>query len=196
MDFAFTEEQQMIRDTAEAFLTEVSSSEAIRAAMDCEQGYNDETWQRICGEMYWQAIHIPEEYGGMGLGYVESVAMLEQMGRYLLCSPFFSTVCLATNALLVAGSEEQKAEYLTQIFEGSLTATLAYTGSNGRWDAEAVQATAERDGDNYVLNGELRYISDGHTAGLLIIAARKERSVGTDGISLFAIPADSAGIDR
>ena len=97
MEFAFTEEQEMIRDTAASFLAEVSDSEAVRRAMATELGYEPELWQRICGEMYWQAIHIPEEYGGMGLGYVEVVAMMEQMGRYLLCSPFFSTVCLAEN---------------------------------------------------------------------------------------------------
>ncbi|MFC6981146.1 acyl-CoA dehydrogenase family protein [Microbulbifer taiwanensis] len=88
MQFAFTEEQQMIRDTAEQFLAEVSTSEAIRSAMETELGYQPELWQRICGELYWQAIHIPEAYGGMGLGQVELAAMLEQMGRYLLCSPF------------------------------------------------------------------------------------------------------------
>ena len=196
MEFSFTEEQQMIRDTAQAFLSEVSSSEAIRRAMASDQGYEDEIWQRICGEMYWQAIHIPEQYGGMGLGYVELVAMLEQMGRYLLCSPFYSTVCLATNALLVAANEEQKTEYLGKICEGSLTATLAYTGTNGKWDAEAVQATAKKDGDHYRLNGCLRYVPDGHSAGLIIIAARSEGSQGQEGISLFAVPADTAGMDR
>ena len=80
MEFAFTEEQEMIRDTAASFLAEVSDSEAVRRAMTTEQGYESELWSRICGEMYWQAIHIPEEYGGMGLGYVELVAMMEQMG--------------------------------------------------------------------------------------------------------------------
>lgn len=196
MEFAFTEEQQMIRDTAASFLAEVSGSEAVRRAMATEQGYEQELWQRICSEMYWQAIHIPEQYGGMGLGYVELAAMLEQMGRYLLCSPFYATVCLATNALLVAGTEEQKANYLAQICEGSLTATLAYTGTNGRWDTEAVQVTARRDGDSFLLNGKLRYVPDGHTAGLLIIAARSQGSSAAEGISLFAVPADTAGIDR
>lgn len=199
MEFAFTDEQQMIRDTAEAFLAEVSDSEAIRRAMATEQGYEDELWGRICGEMYWQAIHIPEEYGGMGLGYVELVAMLEQMGRYLLCSPFFSTVALATNALIVAGSEEQKAQYLAQICEGSLTATLAYTGAvageqSGIWGADAVTATCKNEGDNFVLNGTLRYVPDGHSAGLIIVAARNEGSAGEEGISLFAVPADTAGV--
>ena len=92
MEFAFTEEQEMIRDTAAAFLAEVSTSEAIRSAMATDTGYDPALWERICGEMYWQAIHIPEAYGGMGLGYVEVVAMMEQMGRYLLCSPFFSII--------------------------------------------------------------------------------------------------------
>jgi alkylation response protein AidB-like acyl-CoA dehydrogenase len=161
VEFSFTDEQQMIRDTAEAFLAEVSSSEAVRAAMATESGFDPALWQRICAEMYWPALHIPEEYGGMGLGYVELVATLEQMGRYLLCSPFFSTVCLGVNALLVAGSEAQKAEYLPQIIEGR-TATLAYTGSSGRWDAAAVEGICKKEGDDYVLDGSWRYVPDGH----------------------------------
>ena len=139
MEFAFTEEQEMIRETAAAFLAEVSDSAAVRRAMATEQGYESELWSRICTEMYWQAIHIPESCGGMGLGYVELVAMMEQMGRYLLCSPFFSTVCLAGNALRVAGSEEQQAQWLGQLCEGRLTATLAFNGGSSRWDAERLR---------------------------------------------------------
>jgi alkylation response protein AidB-like acyl-CoA dehydrogenase len=195
MDFKFTEEQLMIRSTAEAFLAEVSSSAAVRAAMATEQGYDPALWRRLCAEMYWQATHIPEQFGGLGLGYVELVAMLEQMGRYLLCSPFFSTVCLATNALLVAASEEQKARYLPQVIAGK-TATLAYTGSNGRWDAAAVEGTCERRGDQFVLNGCWRYVPDGHSADLLVIAAREPGSEGESGISLFVVAADAAGIQR
>lgn len=195
MEFAFTEEQEMIRDTAAAFLAEVSDSEAVRRAMVTEQGYESGLWDRICGEMYWQAIHVPEEYGGMGLGYVELVAMMEQMGRYLLCSPFFSTVCLAGNALLVAGSEEQKAHWLGKLCAGDLTATLAFNGGSRRWDAEAVTATWRRNGDTYLLDGDYRYVIDGHTSGLLIVAAREAGSTGSDGIGLFLVPADSAGVE-
>jgi alkylation response protein AidB-like acyl-CoA dehydrogenase len=132
----------------------------------------------------------------MGLGYVELVAMLEQMGKYLLCSPFFSTVCLGANALMVAGTDDQKTQYLSQIAEGSLTATLAYTGTGGRWDAKAVEATYLESDGAYTLNGTLRYIPDGHTAGLLIVAARQDGSSGEQGISLFAVPADTAGVQR
>ena len=197
MEFTFTEEQEMIRDTAAAFLAEVSDSDAVRRAMATELGYEPELWQRICGEMYWQAIHIPEEFGGMGLGYVEVVAMMEQMGRYLLCSPFFSTVCLAANALLVAGSDEQKTRWLGQLCEGGLTATLAFNGGSDRWDAKAITATWRRDGDTYVLNGDYRYVIDGHSADLLVVAAREEGSQGEEaGIGLFLLDANSDGVAR
>ncbi|MDH4051035.1 MAG: acyl-CoA/acyl-ACP dehydrogenase [Rubrivivax sp.] len=196
MEFAFTEEQQMIRDTAAAFLAEVSDSEAVRRAMATEQGYEDGVWQRVCQEMVWQAMHIPEAYGGMGLGYVELVAVLEQMGASLLCAPFFSTVCLGVNALLVAGSDEQRARYLPAIAEGSLTATLAYTGVSRRWDADAIAVSCEPRGDGYVLNGTLRYVLDGHTAGLVAVAARAPGTSGEAGVSLFLLSGDSPGLTR
>ncbi len=195
MDFAFTDEQKMIQDTAQSFLADVSNSDAIRAAMETELGYDEQIWQRICNELYFHAITIPEEYGGMGLGYVELVAVMEQMGRYLLCSPYFSTVCLATNALLVAANEEQKAIWLPKIMEGT-TATLAYTGRNGKWDAEAIQATYEKDGDHYNLNGTLRFVPDGHSADLLIVAARSKGSLGDKDISLFLVPAGTKGVTQ
>jgi alkylation response protein AidB-like acyl-CoA dehydrogenase len=201
VEFRFTDEQKMIRETAESFLQDVSTSEAVRKAMATESGYDTELWQRICTELCFQAITIPEEFGGMGLGYVELASVLEQMGRTLLCSPFFSTVCLGANSLLVAGTAQQQAEFLPQIVEGSLTATLAYTGAKagyggGTWGADAVQASVKKSGDNYILNGTLRYVIDGHTADLLIIAARAENSSGTAGVSLFAVPAQTAGITR
>jgi alkylation response protein AidB-like acyl-CoA dehydrogenase len=196
MEFAFTEEQEMIRDTAAAFLAEVSDSEAVRRAMATESGYEAALWQRICKEMYWQAIHLPEDHGGMGLGYVELVATMEQMGRYLLCSPFYATVCLAANALLIAGSETQKARWLGRLCEGDTTATLAFNGGVASWDASAVTATWRRDGDGFLLNGDYRYVIDGHTADLLVLAAREEGSSGAGGISLFLLPAGSEGLSR
>ena len=193
MEFAFTEEQQMIRDTAESFFTDVSSSEAIREAMATPEGYNSELWQRICTELYFQAITIPEDFGGMGLGYVELVAVMEQMGRFVVCAPFFSTVCMASTALLMAANEDQQAEYFGKILEGE-TATLAFT-SNGNFDARGVTATYKKDGDNFTVNGSYRYVIDGHTAQSLIIAAREEGTTGTDGIALFVLPANTAGVD-
>ena len=195
MEFAFTDEQEMIRDSAESFLQDVSTSEAVRSAMVTEAGFDSELWQRICTEMYWQALTIPEEYGGLGLGYVELTILLEEMGRRLLCSPFSSTVSLGVNALLVAGNEAQKQQWLPQIAEGSLTATLAYTSRN-RWDAKAVDIIAQKEGDGFVLSGTYQYVPDGHTADLLVVAARSQDSEGQNGISLFALPADTEGVTR
>ncbi|MEM9255519.1 MAG: acyl-CoA dehydrogenase family protein [Pseudomonadota bacterium] len=196
MDFAFTDEQEMIRATAGAFLSEVSDSAAVRAAMATEQGYDPELWQRICSEMYWQAIHLPDACGGMGLGYVELIAMMEQMGRYLLCAPFFSSVCLGSNALLVAANEQQQARWLSALCAGERTATFAYNGGRKCWDASAVTATWRRDGDDFVLSGDYRYVIDGHSADLLVLAAREEGTEGADGIGLFIVEADASGLTR
>lgn len=190
MEFAFSDEQEMIRASAEAFLADVSDSAAVRAAMASEAGHDPALWQRLCSEMVWPAIHIPEQYGGLGLGFVELAILLEQMGRRLLCSPFFASACLATPALLLGGSEAQKARWLPQLAEGSLTATLAYAADN-RQGLDAVQASARAEGEGFVLDGVLRQVIDGHSADLLIVAAR-----GAQGISLFAVEAATPGISR
>lgn len=195
MDFAFSDEQEMIRASAEEFLADVSTSGAVRAAMASELGYDPALWQRLCRDLCWPAIHIPEEYGGLGLGFVELAILLEQMGRRLLCSPFFATACLATPALLLGASAAQKQRWLPRIAEGSLTATLASSSGNG-WGAGQVQVSALAEGDGYLLDGVLEHVPDGHSAQLLIIAARHPHSVGTDGISLFAVEAGHLAIQR
>ena len=195
MNFKFTDEQMMIRDTAEAFLAQTSTSAAVRQAMGTELGYDHQLWRRICDEMCWQGMHIPEAYGGLGLGYVELVATLEQMGRYLCCSPFYASVCLAANALLVTGTEHQKLTYLPQIAVGK-TATLAYTGESGGWDSNSVKVTYQKQGDSYRLNGSYRFVPDGHSAEILVLAARDQDTQGNEGISLFVVPANAPGINR
>ncbi|MDH4566105.1 acyl-CoA dehydrogenase [Pseudomonas sp. BN414] len=190
MEFAFSDEQEMIRESAESFLADVSDSAAVRAAMASDLGHDPALWQRVCSEMVWPAIHIPEAYGGLGLGFVELAILLEQMGRRLFCSPFFASACLATPALLLGGSEAQKAKWLPQLADGSLTGTLAYA-SNSRNGLDSVQANVREEGKGFVLDGKLRQVVDGHSANLLIVAAR-----GSEGIGLFVIPADTPGISR
>jgi alkylation response protein AidB-like acyl-CoA dehydrogenase len=196
MDFAFTEEQEELREIARGFLEEHSGSEAVRHAMESELGYDPELWKQLGAELGWTSVVIPEEYGGLGLSYVELVALLEVTGGALLCAPFFSSVCLGGNALLVAGSEEQKQEHLPGIAEGQTRATLAYAESNGRWDAAGITAIARADGGDFVLNGVKSYVVDGHCADLLVVAARREGSSGKDGVSLFVLPADHPGVER
>ncbi|HEF4761286.1 TPA: acyl-CoA/acyl-ACP dehydrogenase [Pseudomonas putida] len=195
MEFAFSDEQEMIRASAEGFLADVSDSAAVRAAMVSERGFDEALWQRLCQEMYWPAIHIPEAYGGLGLGFVELAILLEQMGRRLLCSPFFATACMATPALLLAANDAQKQRWLPAIADGSLTATLAFSSANG-WAAQDVQATAVVEGEGFVLDGTLTHVIDGHGADLLIIAARTPGTTGEAGISLFAVDAQQVGIER
>ncbi|WP_194790330.1 acyl-CoA dehydrogenase family protein [Pseudomonas sp. UFMG81] len=190
MDFAFTDEQEMIRESAEGFLADVSDCAAVRVAMASELGYDAALWQRVCSELCWPAIHIPEAYGGLGLGFVELAILLEQMGRRLFCSPFFATACLATPALLLAGNEVQKQRWLPAIATGELSATLAW-GDGGGWLAEGVGVTATPEGEGYVLEGEYGQVVDGHSAQLLVIAARV-----AEGISLFLVEAGQQGLTR
>src|SRR4029453_1665604 len=97
------------------------------------------------GEVGWTAVIVPEAYGGLGLGQVELAVLMEEMGAALLCAPFFSTVCLATNALVVGGSEEQKQGSLARIPAGRMVDPVAWTEPSGRWDAAGIETTARRE---------------------------------------------------
>jgi alkylation response protein AidB-like acyl-CoA dehydrogenase len=195
MDFQFDEAQQELRETARAFLQEHQSSEAVRRAMETELGYEPEVWKRIGAELGWTSVHIPETYGGLGLGDVELVALMEVMGESLLCAPFFSTVALGANALLVAGSESQKLEWLPAIAEGLRTATLAYA-EPGLRPGGSFATVARRDGDEIVLLGEKGSVVDGHSADLLIVAAADAETGGDGAVGLYAVPGDAAGLER
>jgi alkylation response protein AidB-like acyl-CoA dehydrogenase len=200
VNFAFTQEQEELRSAARGFLADHSTSEQVRRAMESALGYDPEVWKRIASELGWPAVAIPEAYGGLGLGAVELTALMEEMGRVLLCAPFFSSVCLAGNALLSAGSEEQKREFLPAIAEGRRLATLAWTGPSGAPGAAGIAATvrptARRQGGEFALRGAWRFVLDGLGADLLVVAARREGSTGEEGVSLFAIPSDTPGVER
>jgi len=196
MRFAFTEEQDALRATARAFLAEHSASEPMRRAMQSELGYSPELWKTISMELGWPAVSVPEVYGGLGLGAVELAALLEAMGEVLLCAPFFSSVCLGANALLVAGSDAQKRELLPAIAEGRTLATLAAFEPDKSWTAAGIEAEVRREGGDYVLSGRKRFVLDGHCSDLLVVAARRAGTRGEEGLSLFAVPATSQGVER
>jgi alkylation response protein AidB-like acyl-CoA dehydrogenase len=196
LDFAFTEEQEELRAAARAFLADHSSSEAVRRAMASELGFDAELWKRIGCELGWTSVHIPEACGGSGLGYVELVALLEVMGEWLLCAPFFSSVCLAANAILAAASEAQQREWLPGIAAGRTLAALAFAESGGTGETSPCETTARRDGRDFVLAGRKRHVLDGHCAELLVVAARSPGSAGDRGISLFAVPAATRGVEH
>ena len=196
MNFAFTEEQEELREAARAFLCDHSTGEQVRRVMESELGYDPEVWKRIGQELGWPCVIVPEAYGGIGLGAVELVALMEMMGESLLCAPFFSTVCLGAQALLEAGTEAQKEEHLPAIAEGQLLATLAVTEAAGSFEAAGIQATAEKRGDDFVLSGTKRFVVDGHSAELIAVAARTPGTQGEEGISLFLVRGDTQGLTR
>ena len=196
MNFAFTEEQHELRATARAFLAEACKPEAVRAAMESALGYDEKLWAQIGSELGWTAVVVPERCGGLGLSWVELVALQEVIGESLAPSPFFASVCLAANAILAAGDAAQHEALLPGIAEGRTRAALALAEASGRWDADGIAATCERSGDGYLLRGEKRYVVDGASADLLVLAAREPGSRGAAGVSLFALPASSAGLAR
>ena len=197
MNFALDEEQERLRGTARAFLAEWSSSPRVRAAMDSPLGWDPGVWRRIAAELGWTAVIVPEACGGLGLGQIELAVLMEEMGSALLCAPFFSTVCLAANALIVGGSEEQRQGALARIAAGKITATVAWTEGNGRWDASGIEAVARRrPAGDFVLTGRKTFVLDAHSADLILVAARREGSTAEEGVSLFLVPGDAAGLTR
>ncbi len=191
MNFASTEEQEELRKTVRAFLDAKSSEESVREQMETDDGYDAAVWTQMAEQMGLQGLHIPEEYGGSGYGYVELGIVLEEMGRSLLCAPFFSTVVLAANALLLSGDEAAKKEYLPGIASGQTIATVAFTEPNGKWDESGIETTATASGDGYTLNGTKSFVLDGNIANLIIVAAKTDA-----GTSLFAVQGDAAGMTR
>ncbi len=190
MQFAFTEEQDQLRSFVRQFLEEKSDEAAVRELMETNAGYDEAVWAQMAEQLGLQSLVIPEEFGGQGFSWVELIVVLEEMGRALLCAPFFSSVVLSTSALLLSGDETAQGTYLPAIASGELIATVALTEENGRWDESGVTATAVNDG-GWSINGSKHYVLDGHTAGLIIVAARTN-----NGVSLFAVDGDAAGLER
>ena len=134
MDFAFSEEQEELRRTIRRFFAEHSPISEVRRQIETEDGYDPKLWAQLADPLGLQALTIPEEYGGQGFGSLELTVVLEEMGKALVCAPFFATVVLAANALLASGDGDAKAELLPSIASGETIATLAFTEDNGRWD--------------------------------------------------------------
>ena len=196
MNFAFSEEQEELRRTVRQFLEAKSSSPDVRRLMETAEGYDEAVWRQMGQELGLQGLHIPEEYGGQGFSFVELCIVLEEMGRVLLCAPYYSTVVLAANAILNAGTDAQKQAHLPSIASGESIATLAFTEPNGKWDASGITMEAKPSGDGYALNGTKMFVIDGHTADQIVVVARLAGTTGEDGISFFTVAGDAAGLTR
>lgn len=198
MNFSLTDDQSMIRDAAADFLAEAAGSAELRTVIDRDSNSDREgegdfdavLWRQLGSELGWCATAIPEHLGGLGLGQVELVLLFEQMGRRLLCSPFFATVALAANALQLLGSAAAHQRWLPQIAAGELRATLALAGWGVGLGEPGV--TAQRSGQGWLLDGALAHVPDGASAELLLVLAR----LAEGGLGLFAVPAAAEGLGR
>ena len=192
MRFAFTDEQEQLRLAVRRFLVDQSPTTAVRRLMATDTGYDPAVWQRLCNDLAWACVHVPQSYGGQGFTVEELAIIVEEMGRALLCAPYFSSTVLAATAILYAGAEADKAELLPPIAAGTRLAALAVTEPNGRWGASDIETTVTR----RRLSGAKSFVVDGHIAEVLIVAARRPGSRGADGLSLYAVEADADGLSR
>jgi len=190
MDFAFSEEQEMLRASAREFLAKQCPSSYVRRMMEAEDAWDPAFWARLA-EMGWTSLGIPEEYGGVGT-FLDLVVVLEEAGRALLPGPFFSTMGLAVPALLEAGGDAHKKEVLTAIAAGTARATVALTEPSGRWDAEGITLAAQPSGDGWRLDGVKLFVPDAAVADHMVVAART-RSGGEHGVTLFLVSGRPGG---
>ncbi len=163
----FSEEQADLLEVATNFCRDKSPIDKVRKLIESDSGFNPEVWKDIVG-LGWLRIAIPEEYGGVGLSLGEAAPVMEQLGRFMLASPFLSTT-LAAQAVLAGGTEEQKQHLLPKIVEGAI-ATLALTEDSGDWDLSQISARAEKDGDEIVLSGKKLFVCDAVSAHWFIVS--------------------------
>jgi alkylation response protein AidB-like acyl-CoA dehydrogenase len=194
MQFAFTEEQSLIRDTARSFFDEHGVSAKVRAALSTRGGYDEDAWHLIAREMGWAGIAIAERYGGSGLSAVELSILQYEQGRRIFPSPFFASVCLGAALIEEVASEAQKRALLGAIASGNLRVSAAVTSPEGLAGPQGVAATLERGANGWRLSGECGFVVGAATAELLLILTRAPGSSGSTGMSVVALPVGRAGI--
>jgi alkylation response protein AidB-like acyl-CoA dehydrogenase len=186
----FSPEQDELRDSVCRFLADKAPMTAVRAYVD-GGAYDDALYAAMAGQLGLTGLAVPEKFGGAGYSVVELGIVLEEMGRALTPSPYFATAGLAVPALLATDDDAAKAALLPGLADGSVTATLALAELDGRWDLEALATTASSSADGWTLDGTKAYVVDGHTADLLLVAARSSAGVG-----LYAVEATASGLTR
>ena len=194
MSFVLSEDQQMLRDTAEAFARDELAVNHLRGLRDAgANGVDPESRQKLA-ELGFFGVLIPEEYGGVGMGMVAMGQVMEMQGRTIAATPLLQTAVLGASPLTLGASEDMKAAWLPKVASGEVTLALAL--DEGTHHAPLNIATeAERNGQGYTLNGAKRYVTDGQHADMFIIVARTFGEPGqSHGLSLFLVPRDADGL--
>ena len=190
MNFEFSDDQKQLRDQARRFLAEKCPPKAVRAVLEGKEAYDKALWKGLA-EMGFLGVAIPEEFGGTGAGHLELCVIAEEMGRALAPVPFSSTVYLAAEALMLAGSDAQKQKWLPKIASGEAIGTLALFEGTGNPSAKAVKLTAV----NGVLNGVKKPVADGAIADFAIVAARTGTSGRETDIALYLVDLKGGGVE-
>jgi alkylation response protein AidB-like acyl-CoA dehydrogenase len=189
MDAVFGAEHEELRSAIRRFLERKSPESEVRRLMETTAGYDPAVWSQMADQLGLQGLIIPEQFGGSGYGYVELIVVLEEMGRALLCAPYFSSVVLAANLLMASGDDGAKKDYLPGIASGSVIATVALAEVDGGWDEACVALRADGRGGCWTLTGEKLFVFDGTAADVVLAVARTP-----GGVSVFAVEKGAAGL--
>ena len=195
MAMLLNEEQGMLKDAAQGYLKTSAPIAQLRKLRDSESadGFDRKTWKDMA-EMGWASVLVPEEHGGVAMGHVAAGVIAEEMGRTLTASPFLSTAILGATALTRFGSEAQKGEYLPRLAAGDFLTALAVDETH-KHSPSNVTTTAQRSGNGFKLDGRKSFVAEGHVADMLIVSARTAGAEGeADGITLFLVPREAAGV--
>ena len=194
MNFALSEEQEMLQASAAEFVKRESSLKRIRELREDEIGFSREVWSKMA-ELGWQGITIPEEFGGLGEGMVEMIVVMEELGRGLMPEPMLSSVLMAGNALMAGGSEEQKKEWLPRIAEGEALMSLGYLERQSRYDPYDVSTEAKKDGKGWALSGEKIFVLDAGVSERIVVSARSSgQRRSHEGVEMFLVDPKAKGV--
>jgi acyl-CoA dehydrogenase len=191
MNFDFSDDQKMLRDQARRFLTEKCTAKTVRKVFESDAGHDAALWKQIA-EMGWHGTAIPENYGGLGLGYLELCVVAEELGRALAPVPFSSTVYLFAEALLAAGSEEQKKKYLPKVAGGELIGTFARAEGPGAVTPKSIRVSFK----GGKLSGKKIAVADGLDADYAVVLARTGDEAGERGLGLALVDLKGPGVTR
>lgn len=194
MDFSFNEIQAMLDDSVEKFIANDYDFETRQRYAASDKAYSPEVWQTFA-ELGWTSVPFSEEDGGFGGGPADLMVLMLRFGKGLVVEPYLANVVLAGGVLRRAAGVDQKERWLHPIIAGELQAALAYAEPQSRYDIADIRTTAVADGDGWVLNGNKGVVFNGGNAQLLVVSARTSgEQTDADGVTLFAVPADSAGV--
>lgn len=196
MDFDLSEEQRLLKDSVDRLVSDKYDFESRKRFAAEPNGYSDAIWAQYA-DLGILGLPFAEEDGGFGGGAVDTMIVMEALGRVLVVEPYLATVVLGGGALRRAGSAAQKQKYVPQIADGSLKLALAHAEPQARYNLSNVAATARRDGDGWILNGVKSGVLHGDSADFLVVSARVSgEQASREGVALFLVPADAGGLSR